>query len=256
MWANVVCRTCQKLRQDFWWRPGPFHSHHSHWCLSVGNENMVPFWEKGVPLSPPTWGADQRHFFEALAVHCAVHLAVTLRHATYLCIVTDNTNTFDTFRSLCVLSDYNPILMSAINILLKHKINLHVVYIPGVQMSLWMLCQQQIHHQTGVWPLHSHLSTPLRRVGGSQKWFASLQCPGSPLGPLGPSSSSIKNSLFCLGYWLKGAWPSLVGNGTGFQNPCGLWVWVRVEILLPVSFKTSLCSSKTVKSILTALGGT
>ena len=39
---------------------------------------------------------------------------------------------------------------------------------------------------------------------------------------------------------------SSLGNGMGFQNPCGLQVWVWVEILLFASFKTSLCSSKTL----------
>ena len=50
-----------------------------------------------------------------------------------------------------------------------------------------------------------------------------------------------KSHLVWVHSWL------FAGNGMGFRNLCGSWVWVRVEILLPVSFKTSLCSSKTVK---------
>ena len=75
--------------------------------------------------------------FEVLAVCSAVHLVVGLRHLTCLHIVTDNTNTFNIFRSLSVLPDYNPILMLAVNILLKHKIDLCVVvYILGVQNAV------------------------------------------------------------------------------------------------------------------------
>ena len=72
-------------------------------------------------------------FFKALAVCCAVHLAAMLKHATHLHIMTDNTNTFNIFRSLSALPAYNPILMLAINILLKDRTALHVVYIPRVQ---------------------------------------------------------------------------------------------------------------------------
>ena len=48
----------------------------------------------------------------------------------WLLIATDNTNAFDIFASLNALLIYNIFLISAINILLDHDIDLQVVYIP------------------------------------------------------------------------------------------------------------------------------
>ena len=44
-----------------------------------------------------------------------------------------------------------------------------------------------------------------------------------------------------LAIWLIHHTVEPLGNGMGFQNPCGSWVWVWVEILLPASFKTKTC---------------
>ena len=95
------------------------------WFLSEKKGHQCP-----LPCEEPTGTI---FFFEALAICCTVHLTVGLMHPACLCIMTDNTNTFDVLRSLSVLPDSNPILMLAVNVLLKHKINLHVVYIPGAQ---------------------------------------------------------------------------------------------------------------------------
>ena len=49
----------------------------------------------------------------------------------HLLIATDNTNTFNIFMSLSAQPAYNPILISAVNILLHCDIDLRVIYIPG-----------------------------------------------------------------------------------------------------------------------------
>lgn len=83
-----------------------------------------------LPVKAPTGAI---FFFESLAVCCAIHIAVRFPLVTRLLIATDNTNTFDIFASLSAQPTYNPILMSAIDVLLKHKMDLRVFYIPGPQ---------------------------------------------------------------------------------------------------------------------------
>ena len=67
-------------------------------------------------------------FFEALAICSVIHLAKHFTRVTCLLIVTNNTNTFDIFASLNADRPYNPILISAINIILRQDGDLHVVY--------------------------------------------------------------------------------------------------------------------------------
>lgn len=83
-----------------------------------------------LPIAVPTKAI---FFFEYLAVCCAVHIAVQFPQITRLLIATDNTNTFDIFASLSAQPIYNPILMSTINVLLRHNLALRVFYIPGPQ---------------------------------------------------------------------------------------------------------------------------
>ena len=59
-----------------------------------------------------------------------------LQHATHLCIMTNNTNTFNIFGLLSDLPAYNHILISAINVILKNKIDLCVVHIPGAKIVI------------------------------------------------------------------------------------------------------------------------
>ncbi len=73
-------------------------------------------------------------FFEALCICAAIHwvadtLSPELRKR--VTILTDNTNTVDIFNSSSSLTDYNPILKSAINVMVSHSIDLHVLHIPG-----------------------------------------------------------------------------------------------------------------------------
>ncbi|KZT19402.1 hypothetical protein NEOLEDRAFT_1077945 [Neolentinus lepideus HHB14362 ss-1] len=77
---------------------------------------------------------DAIFFFEALAVCSAVHHASMLSPAPRkLVIYTDNTNTVAMYDSLRALPDYNHILISSVNVLLDHSIELHVLHVPGLQ---------------------------------------------------------------------------------------------------------------------------
>ncbi len=73
-------------------------------------------------------------FFEALCVCAAVHwvantLSLELRRR--VTIFMDNTNTINIFNSLRAMPFYNPILKSAVDVLISHKIDLRVLHIPG-----------------------------------------------------------------------------------------------------------------------------
>ncbi len=73
-------------------------------------------------------------FFEALCVCAAIHwVAANLSPAMRkrVTIFTDNTNTVDIFNSLRASPTYNPILKSAVNVLISHAIDLRVLHIPG-----------------------------------------------------------------------------------------------------------------------------
>ena len=70
-------------------------------------------------------------FSKALMVCSAVHISERFPGATRLLIATDNTNTFNIFMSLSAQPVYNPILISAVNVLLCCNVDLRVVYIPG-----------------------------------------------------------------------------------------------------------------------------
>ena len=78
---------------------------------------------------------DQRpiFFLEALAVLSAVHhasMAVTPRPSR-IAVFTDNENTVCMFNSLRALPAYNPILITAVDYLMAHQMDLRVFFIPG-----------------------------------------------------------------------------------------------------------------------------
>ncbi|KAJ7254013.1 hypothetical protein B0H12DRAFT_1017210 [Mycena haematopus] len=71
-------------------------------------------------------------FFEALCVCSAIHHAARLLpRDSRLTIYTDSSNTVDIFNSLKALPAYNNILMSAVDVLLHHSIELRVLHVPG-----------------------------------------------------------------------------------------------------------------------------
>ncbi|KAH9848304.1 hypothetical protein C2E23DRAFT_871274 [Lenzites betulinus] len=74
-------------------------------------------------------------FFEALAVCAAIHRAGVWRKAGWfikrLAVLSDNSNTVAVFNSLCASLPYNPILKSAVNIMLAHDIDVRIHHIAG-----------------------------------------------------------------------------------------------------------------------------
>jgi hypothetical protein len=76
-------------------------------------------------------------FFEALAVCSAIHfLADTEPIPCHVAIFTDNTNTVDIFNSLQASAPYNRILISAVNVLIKLKVDLQVYHVSGAENSI------------------------------------------------------------------------------------------------------------------------
>ncbi|KAI5822215.1 DNA/RNA polymerase [Schizophyllum commune Tattone D] len=74
-------------------------------------------------------------YYEALSVLSALHYVLTRseRRLGRIAILTDNSNTVDMFHSLRAQALYNPILTSAVDLLLAHDVQLRVVHIPGTQ---------------------------------------------------------------------------------------------------------------------------
>ncbi|KAJ3831738.1 hypothetical protein F5878DRAFT_495871, partial [Lentinula raphanica] len=77
-------------------------------------------------------------YWEALTVLAAVEWISSLpdvkgsRERPFrLTVRSDSSNTVDMFNSLSALPLYNPILLSAVDILIKHDIDLRVIHIPG-----------------------------------------------------------------------------------------------------------------------------
>ncbi|KAF5339663.1 hypothetical protein D9758_015593 [Tetrapyrgos nigripes] len=69
-------------------------------------------------------------FYEALAVVSALSFAASFNRF-HLIIFTDNSNTVSIFNSLHAKPDYNPLLITAVNILLDNNIQLRVLHVPG-----------------------------------------------------------------------------------------------------------------------------
>ena len=71
-------------------------------------------------------------YYEALCVVSALHHAQSkVRPGSKILIYTDNANTVDMFRSLRCLPAYNPLLKSAVDVLIKHDLSLRVLHVPG-----------------------------------------------------------------------------------------------------------------------------
>ncbi|KAF5320019.1 hypothetical protein D9758_018374 [Tetrapyrgos nigripes] len=70
-------------------------------------------------------------FYEALAVVSALSFAASFNRFQRVIIFTDNSNTVSMFNSLHAKPDYNPLLITAMNILLDANMHLRVLHIPG-----------------------------------------------------------------------------------------------------------------------------
>lgn len=72
-------------------------------------------------------------YFEALCVLCALtDAAHWIGKGVRLLIYTDNLNTVHIFNSLSCLPSYNHLLHHAVDFLLSHNIDLHVLHVPGI----------------------------------------------------------------------------------------------------------------------------
>ncbi|KAI0352121.1 hypothetical protein OH77DRAFT_1409750 [Trametes cingulata] len=85
--------------------------------------------------SAATAPTDAIYFHEALAVCAAIH---RVRHWTQagrrirrLAILSDNTNTVSAFNSLRTPPVYNSILKSAVDIMIRHSLQVRVDHVPG-----------------------------------------------------------------------------------------------------------------------------
>ncbi|THH05851.1 hypothetical protein EW146_g9790 [Bondarzewia mesenterica] len=84
------------------------------------------------PLPSPPQGTETIFWFEALTVLSALIYATTLDPPpTTLAIFTDNLNTVQIFESMSAHGAYNLILLSAIEQLIEHHIDLRVLHIAG-----------------------------------------------------------------------------------------------------------------------------
>jgi hypothetical protein len=71
-------------------------------------------------------------FYEALCVCAALHhAAAMLPRSARLTIYTDSSNTVSIFDSLKALPTYNDVLISSVDVLLSHDIELRVLHVPG-----------------------------------------------------------------------------------------------------------------------------
>jgi hypothetical protein len=71
-------------------------------------------------------------YFEALCVVSALdHIQARAPKHAKIIIYTDNTNTVDIFRSYHCLPAYNPLLKTAVNIILANDYSLRVLHVPG-----------------------------------------------------------------------------------------------------------------------------
>ncbi|KAF8966887.1 hypothetical protein BDZ97DRAFT_1603120, partial [Flammula alnicola] len=74
-------------------------------------------------------------FYEAYTVLCALHWALRFikPQPTRILICTDNMNTVNMFHSLRATPTYNPILLTAVDLLIRFNAQLRVSYVPGNQ---------------------------------------------------------------------------------------------------------------------------
>jgi hypothetical protein len=107
------------------------------WWLTDASSSGMGLWfpddrfacQCPLPSDPPV---DTIFFFEALAVCSAIHaLANMYQVPSRLLVYTDNTNTVAMFNTLRAKPAYNNILLSAMDVLLEHQVDLRVEHIAG-----------------------------------------------------------------------------------------------------------------------------
>ena len=82
-----------------------------------------------TPVNIPS---DAIFYYEALCVLSAIiNVQSKAPKGSKILIYTDNSNTVDMFRSLRCLPDYNPLLKSAVDVLIAQNYSLRVLHVPG-----------------------------------------------------------------------------------------------------------------------------
>ncbi|GAW10444.1 DNA RNA polymerase [Lentinula edodes] len=102
-------------------------------------ETLLGFFSP-IPFNPPK---DTIFFFEALCVLSAIHWYChtmrsdpSLNQRLRLTVFTDNMNTVHIFDSLKAEPAYNPILRSAVDVLLDYDVDVRVLHVPGEQNTV------------------------------------------------------------------------------------------------------------------------
>ncbi|KAF8800943.1 hypothetical protein BYT27DRAFT_7116359 [Phlegmacium glaucopus] len=87
---------------------------------------------EGFSCAVPSTSRNGIFFFEALTILSALsHVCASTSPKPHrLAILTDSSNSFDMFNTLHALPAYNPILITAIDLLISSKIQLRVFHIP------------------------------------------------------------------------------------------------------------------------------
>ncbi|KAJ8463026.1 hypothetical protein ONZ51_g10517 [Trametes cubensis] len=98
----------------------------------------LPWLRMGFHCDLPTDApAGTIFFFEALAVCAAIHQVRVWkkvgRSVHRLAVLSDNTNTVAIFNSLRATPPYNPILKSAVDVMIECNLDVRVEHIPGIQ---------------------------------------------------------------------------------------------------------------------------
>ena len=103
---------------------------------SLGIAFFLPCAKLAYQCPSPSPELSQHIFFhEALAVCSVFHhfVAAYFQSVTHrLVIYTDCSNTFDIFSSLRAIAPYNQLLISAMNVILDHEIDFHILHVQGI----------------------------------------------------------------------------------------------------------------------------
>ena len=142
-------------------------------------------------------------FFKALTVLSALsHVCESPSpQPRRLAILTNSLNTFDMFNTLHALPAYNPILITAVDLLLASNIQLRVFHIPHNENKVadalsHLDCTTARWFHPGL--VVTRFSPPWFMMGEAQLWFTTQLCPDVPLGRPGLMSTCVVNvqSLF------------------------------------------------------------
>jgi len=135
----------------------------------------------------------------ALCVLSAIHhISNVCQPPQFSCLLiyTDNDNTVTIFNTLWCLPQYNDILISAANNLIKGNLNLCILHIPGelnyvadaISGGEFNIMQQHVPGLT-----ISTFSPPRLPLGAAKKWYLPLYVPDSPSGKPGHMSASSES---------------------------------------------------------------